>query len=168
MFYRIKIKLRGITKPPVWRIMDLDGKTTLEGLCDNIRYSFGWSPFHMSRLELPQGYVDIGGFEHDENLDVPISEVLCEGMKFRYIYDFGDWWVHDCTVLDVLQTKRERPPKKWESGAAPPEDCGGAARYMWMKKVMEDPDDPDYDEVNEWFGVEEGETFDPDDTFSKW
>ena len=26
MFYRIKIKLRGITKPPVWRIMDLTGK----------------------------------------------------------------------------------------------------------------------------------------------
>lgn len=32
---------------------------------------------------------------------------------------------------------------------------------MYMKEVMADPSHPDYDDVNEWFGLEDGEVFDP-------
>ena len=42
--------------------------------------------------------------------------------------------------------------------SGPPEDCGGPWGYMDLLDVLDDPNDPEYEERVEWIG----EDFDPE------
>ncbi|MFR9547151.1 MAG: hypothetical protein SNJ29_16485, partial [Rikenellaceae bacterium] len=46
---------------------------------------------------------------------------------------------------------------------APPDDCGGRWGYENLKEVMQDPTDPEYQEMREWMGMDDDEVFDPKD-----
>jgi hypothetical protein len=42
-------------------------------------------------------------------------------------------------------------------GACPPEDCGGIYGYYGLLEALQNPDDPEHEEMLEWVGGE----FDP-------
>ena len=44
---QIKIKLLGVSKPPVWRRLQLRADTRLDHLHDIIVAAFGWGKYHM-------------------------------------------------------------------------------------------------------------------------
>ena len=44
---QIKIKLLGVSKPPVWRRLQLRADTRLDHLHDIIIAAFGWQGYHM-------------------------------------------------------------------------------------------------------------------------
>jgi hypothetical protein len=48
-------------------------------------------------------------------------------------------------------------------GACPPEDCGGPWGYAGLKEIVDNPKDPEYEEMREWMGLEPGEVWKPED-----
>lgn len=44
---------------------------------------------------------------------------LCKGMKFKYLFDFGDEWVFQCKVLKVVEEETKKPVVVKIKGEAP-------------------------------------------------
>lgn len=95
---------------------------------------------------------------------------------FNYIYDFGDYWKHRVTVEKVLDDYEfDYPQVVKYKGNCPPEDCGGIWGYYDKLSIMEDEDDPEYEEVVEWmegypkvYDMEEVNDFFKNVYFYKW
>ena len=69
-----------------------------------------------------------------------------KGSTFLYEYDFGDSWVHELVVEDIL--KRD-PGKRYPAclagkRACPPEDCGGTYGYAELLEIISDPEHEEY------------------------
>lgn len=58
--------------------------------------------------------------------------------RFIYEYDFGDDWIHEIRVEDVLEIdpKKTYPICIGGKNAAPPEDCGGVFTYMQIRNNL--------------------------------
>src|SRR5680860_1185330 len=48
---QIKVKLRGVSKPPVWRRLQVRADTSLDRLHEAILAAFGWAGYHMHVFE---------------------------------------------------------------------------------------------------------------------
>lgn len=78
----------------------------------------------------------------------------------RYVYDFGDDWVHRVLVEKVLPADPTMTYPACVGGkrACPPEDCGGVWGYREFLTAISDPKHPDHEAMLEWVGGE----FDPE------
>lgn len=186
MAYQLKIQLRGITKPPVWRRLLVSADCTFHTLHCIIQESFGWQYEHMYQfMEKPydRGWAikelhdeddinDINDFSDffpdrpkpKDSWTTTIGEFLNENpiKKFTYIYDFGDDWFHDITVEAETEELLIYPRCIAGKGACPPEDCGGIWGYENMKTVLlEYPRSEDAKMYREWLGLGRGKKFDP-------
>lgn len=146
----LKIQLRGIQKPPLWREVVIPASYNFEQLHEVIQILFGWTNSHMWQFEktpYSHGYV-IGPAIPDMGLDdgptdiasdTPVTKVLKKAKdKMVYVYDFGDDWVHDITVKEVLDNTVEHPEcLKWKSDN-PMEDIGG----IWGLQEFREMSDP--------------------------
>ncbi|WP_332912008.1 plasmid pRiA4b ORF-3 family protein [Algoriphagus boritolerans] len=119
MILQLKIQLKGITKPPVWRRLKIPGQLTFQQLHQVIQAAFGWHGYHLFQFS-PEGfgsYPQIGIADEDwsdEELEdaktTLVSQYLTvKGEKFCYIYDFGDDWIHQITVEEVLNEAQIGP-----------------------------------------------------------
>ncbi len=76
--------------------------------------------------------------------------------KFRYVYDFGDNWVHELTVVSVKGSDPSAMPVCLDGKlAGPPEDCGGPPGYEELTEAVEKPDmtrTPEEKDLVEWAG----------------
>ncbi len=145
---QLKIAVRGVSKPPVWRRVQVRADTTFAGLHEVIQAAFGWTDTHLHSFEY-EG-VRIGAPDpdwedgtEDEN-DIALAEVLLGPKdRVRYTYDFGDDWEHDIIVEKVIEPSADdrRPVLMAGKGACPPEDCGGPWGYSELK------DAPGFDPV---------------------
>lgn len=163
--YQLKITLRHVADPPVWRRIAVPAGVTLELLHVLIQQAMGWENDHMhvfshaGREYGMPGY----GLDHSDEGDVTLAEVLTRARaKMRYTYDFGDEWEHDIVVEKTL------PPDPVPSvtclageGACPPEDCGGAWGYATLKEALADPDHEEHEDRLDWMGLDSGADFDP-------
>jgi len=94
--------------------------------------------------------------------DLKISDLLTkEKGKIKYEYDFGDSWYHDIILEKILSAgKNTRYPVYIDRQfACPPEDSGGIWGYKHLLKVLENPEDKEYNDVRSWIG----EGFDPEE-----
>ena len=162
MTIQLKIQIRDIKKPPVWRRIVIPGNFTFHDLHDTIQAAFGWWGEHLYQFQRhpfdggwtvkePDEENDLWGDEpedsHQTNVGTFIQHMGLE--KFVYVYDFGDSWVHDITVESIdKEAVLDHPICLAGKGACPPEDCGGPWGYEELKKEM------DKDEINE-FDLEE-------------
>ncbi len=114
---------------------------------------------------------DDSDFPEEEEQMEAYDEALLEdiftekGQSLKYEYDFGDSWIHNIVVEEILppiEGKRDAIFIKGNN-AAPPEDCGGIRSYEHMRNVLGSPKHPEYEEMAEWFGLEDGETYDSTD-----
>ncbi len=164
--YRLKITLRGITKPPVWRRVLVPASITLRGLHGVIQQAMGWDDSHLHSFA--DGRQQYGAPDADLGLvndsKVRLSQVLAgPGDRLRYTYDFGDDWEHDIVVEEALLAE---PGETYPScvagkGACPPDDCGGAGGYTHLKEVLADPSRLEHLDTLDWLGLDAGEDFDP-------
>ncbi len=169
MYYTIKVQIRGITKPPVWRRLEVPGDDTLYDLHYAIQDAFGWTNDHLYafadktgrawRTDPPETPFDA------PNPDITVEEYFhIVGGKGLYVYDFGDRWEHLITVEKAENGEIKRCSCLAGKGACPPEDCGGSWRYEYIKKLMagNDPEDEeDRKSWMEWLGIESPAEFDP-------
>ena len=170
MLLQLKIQIKGISKPPVWRRLLVPDHFTFHRFHQIIQAAFGWEDYHLYQFS-PKGYGSspLIGLEDDEWPDedlisskkVKLKEYLVkEGQTFTYIYDFGDDWTHKIQVEAIIDQKAIRAELLAGKGACPPEDCGGVWGYEDIKGALVDPKHEMHDELREWLGLEKGEVWD--------
>jgi len=164
---QIKVKLLGMTKPPVWRRVQLRADTRLDQLHEILQAALGWENYHLHAFSF--GEEEFGPRDPELNLDfsderqVTLGELTDIGARFRYTYDFGDNWEHEILVEDLLDPDPDThyPILVAAKGACPPEDCGGTWGYADLKEILADPNDERHQEMLEWLGLENASEFDP-------
>lgn len=165
--YQLKITLRGVSKPPVWRRVTVPAGLTLDLLHEVILRAVGWDGAHLHVFTTPWGttYGVPGpelGFADERG--ARLGEVLAEpGDKMRYTYDFGDDWEHDIVLEKILPAGQGAASLACLAGkgACPPEDCGGAWGYSELKEVLADPDAEEHGDALEWLGLDAAADFNP-------
>ena len=169
---QLKITLRRI-KPAIWRRVLVPHDIKLPNLNHVIQAAMGgWVNSHLHSFFDGNKYYQTnlddfmfgGDAEGADESKYRLSD-LCPGApgKLLYTYDFGDDWEH-AIVLEKLMPAGKRPAcAELLAGenACPPEDCGGAPGYYNLIEAVNNPKNPDYEHLREWFGLEKGDTFDP-------
>ena len=163
---QIKVKLLGVSKPPVWRRLQLRADTRLDHLHETIVAAFGWQDHHMHVFT--SGPDEFGvpdpelGFTDERR--VSLGELIgAIGDRLRYTYDFGDDWEHEIVVEDLHDADPEihYPILAAAKGACPPEDCGGRWGYAELKEILADPHHEQHQEMLDWLGLDTSSAFDP-------
>jgi hypothetical protein len=95
----------------------------------------------------------------DESRVALIDVLSLSGRSFRYVYDFGDDWMHEITVekIDLPESGISYPLCIGGGNACPPEDSGGISGYYEKLEILKDPGHPDYEDIKKWMG----QRFDP-------
>ena len=164
----IRVALADIT-PEIWRSALVSASISLAGLHSVIQAAMEWENAHLhmfkingKRYGLPDA--DEDGPELLDAAEYRLDDLVVEGDRFLYIYDLGDDWRHEITVLAV------RPLIKGEivpailagERACPPEDCGGPFIYPEMLEALADTDHEDHEHFREWAGDFDATAFDLD------
>jgi hypothetical protein len=163
---QVKIKLLGVSKPPVWRRLLLPADTRLDHLHDIIIAAFGWQGDHMHAFT--SGPEEFGlpdpELGHTDERRVSLGQLIGGiGNRLRYTYDFGDDWEHEIVVETLLDADPDThyPALVAAKGACPPEDCGGPWGYADLKAILADPSHEQHQEMLDWLGLGSGTAFDP-------
>jgi hypothetical protein len=163
---QIKLKLEGVTKPPVWRRVLVRADTRLDELHEIVQAALGWQNCHMHSFSagdqefgIPDPELGFGD-ERKVTLGQLVSAV---GDRLRYTYDFGDNWEHEILVEELLDADpgARYPMLVAAKGMCPPEDCGGVWGYASLKEILADPGHDEHQEMLEWLGLDEARQFDP-------
>jgi hypothetical protein len=162
--YRLRIALRHIA-PPIWRRIEVPGDTKLPRLHRILQMSMGWYDAHLHAFRF--GHTSFGVPDPDfpgsmENeRSVRLDDIVAEGDKLIYEYDFGDGWEHEIKVEKVFAPESEVRYPRCLAGkrACPPEDCGGPYGYRHLLDVLRDAGHPEHAEMREWAR----EDFDPEE-----
>ena len=144
--YQFKIKLRGITNPPVWRRVLVPANFTFSGFHAVIQEAFGWWNVHLYCFgDKPYSQSLYIAEEDEEDWYRPdydarkftLGELFGDGgiiKKFCYVYDFGDDWIHDITLENIIEELHPHASCTAGKGACPEEDSGGVWEYEDMKE----------------------------------
>lgn len=176
--YQLKIQLEGLKNPPVWRRVQVHGSMPMHLLHMVIQAVMGWQDYHLYMFNNGEGY-DYGDVlikipdEYDEDNPSPIDsrgisvgEAFCLTQNLRYIYDFGDDWVHRITIEKVIPQEDFKGERCIAGrGTCPPEDVGGIGGYELMKEALTDKKHPEHKSFRQWLGLKRGEQFNPDEFF---
>lgn len=166
--YQLLIELEA-SSPSIWRRILVPSNISLGQLHLILQVAMGWQNVHYHVFQTkdkccftdPEALEE--GFDSwfDES-DVAVSDVLHSKAKdLSYEYDLGESWNHRITLektlplignheVDILCLAGEN--------ACPPEDSGGMSGYEHLIEVLQNPADPQHEEILEWLDVE---TFDP-------
>jgi hypothetical protein len=137
---QLKMTLKGISKPPVWRRVQVRAATTFATLHQIIQAAFGWTDTHLHSFEYDGEQIGVPDPEWDndcvDEAETTLDRVLLGPKdRVRYTYDFGDNWEHDIVLEKVTDPNAMdgRAVLLTGKGACPPEDCGGAWGYAELK-----------------------------------
>lgn len=158
----LKIQMKGVVKPPMWRLVEVPADYNFLQLNDVIQEVTGMEHAHLWQFQkkaYDQGFLI--GLSPEEEFGFGVNEVTHEadetciysllhekGDKLEYIYDFGDDWIFIVKVEDVTDRKGETPQLiKWKSDLQIIEDCGGPWSYVDLREALK-PDFPKKDLKN--------------------
>lgn len=169
MVLELKIQIKGISKPPIWRKVLVPAEFTFHKLHLVIQNALGWGGGHLYSFT-PSGLGSSPCIEQasddPEYMDMDskktkISMLLNEkGNKFTYTYDFGDNWEHIITVEAVHPDKSKKATLISGKGKCPPDDCGGVWGYKDFLDAVTNPKHPEHEDMREWAGLYDGAIWD--------
>jgi hypothetical protein len=166
LVYQLKITLRDVSKPPVWRRVLVRADITLRDLHEVIQQAMGWENYHLHVFST--GWQEYGSpdpeLQYASDKKARVSEVLtAPGDRLRYTYDFGDDWEHDIVLEEArpAESREAYPVCVAGKGACPPEDCGGAWGYANLKEILARPSHEEHEEMLDWLGLDTAAEFDP-------
>jgi hypothetical protein len=120
--YRLKITL-DTGEGVVTRIVDIPINASFYNLHKVIMESFGWDDdhlheFYISGIKNPDIIVSndrvIFREEYDDKvkneLETYLIGIIKAGDRFEYLYDFGDDWLHEIEVLDIIKGYNKNYP----------------------------------------------------------
>ena len=176
IYSEFEVSLRGI-EPRIWRRFLITKDATFRDLHEAIQTAFGWEDCHMweflAGVRSRQALAAPGRLgERAFGEPVPAAGSIKltryfgvrKGRKCVYVYDFGDYWVHDVRyLLSVASSDRFHQRRLGGERAGPLEDCGGVRGYHRLLEIFRTGVDPwgeDASEVEEMFGYWDPEEFD--------
>lgn len=177
--YELKISLKG-AKPPIWRKVIVPSGINFMQLHNVIQVAMGWYNAHMYEFsfkefeeritndaEACEEYEYAVSKEGKKRMaevgipfympksfyakDICIDKYIQRSPKFKYIYDFGDYWEHTIEVVNIIDAYVGKAPivTKFRR-ACPPEDCGGIYGYYELMELVADPTNPECEQMREW------------------
>lgn len=146
---RIKIQLKGVAKPPLWREVVIPADfnfsqlhfviQAVTGLCNCHLWQFQRQAYNPDlQIGIPAG----GGYGLDEwthDADkTPVTGFLSKkGDKLEYVYDFGDDWIFVVSVIEIMDRGDEVAVcTKWKCEFQPIENCGGVWAYLQLRDAF--------------------------------
>ncbi len=156
-------------EPEIWRTLLVRESASLAGLHDAIQRAMGWTDSHLYQFEIDgRQFTDHDTWEpFDDDEEPGDSQIvklthlqLKEGSGFTYLYDFGDYWLHDVTVEERLPIPKGQTLPRCTAGAraCPPEDYGGTPGYFELLEALHDVEHSEHESYKEWVGG----AFDPE------
>jgi hypothetical protein len=170
--YQFKVALRDI-HPPIWRRIQVPGNYSLFDLHVAVQSAMGWSDrhLHVFRFEsIGERVVEVGIPDEFTPSRIPGWSVEARtffrepGARASYEYDFGDGWVHEVLLEEIIprEPKTKYPRCIDGARACPPEDRGGLPGYEELLRILVDARDPEHQETILWLGRPfDPEVFDP-------
>ncbi|HEY1004174.1 MAG TPA: plasmid pRiA4b ORF-3 family protein [Streptosporangiaceae bacterium] len=159
---QVRIALRDVDDPPVWRQVLIPTAYPLSRVHRVIQAAMGWEDCHLHAFQI--GKTTYGPDPEDElgyadETKARLADVARVRTRIGYEYDFGDSWEHELVVEAriLAEDGPTYPSCLGGEGACPPEDCGGAYGFTELKEVLAGPDSAERDEMLEWIGGD----FDP-------
>ena len=167
--FQLKIYLAH-SDPMIWREVIVNSNFTFFELHHTFQLALGWGNSHLFEFnldgyrigEIDNDFLD-EGFGEDQLVDSRTSNlkdmITAPGDSFKYIYDFGDYWVHIVFVEKILSDypKISYPVCIGGKMRCPPDDCGGIHSYYNYLEIIKDKNHEEYKEVKAWLG----KSFDP-------
>lgn len=149
----LKIQMKGVTKPPMWREVEVPADYNFAELHDVIQIVTGLENSHLwqfnksayddsLQIGIPMDHDDPYGFGIESVTDVadetPLTKYLAQkGDELEYVYDFGDDWVFSVKVQKVNDSECESPKcLKWKSDLNALEDFGGPYAYEEIREIV--------------------------------
>jgi len=159
---QVRITLRYVDDPPVWRQVLIPAAYPLSRVHQVIQGAMGWEDCHLHAFQIgkttygPDPEQELG---HAVETKARLADVARVRTRIGYEYDFGDSWEHELVVeaRTVAEDAQTCPACIAGEGACPPEDCGGVYGFAELKEVLAAPDSAERDEMLEWVD----EDFDP-------
>jgi hypothetical protein len=153
------------SEPLIWRRFCISERASLARLHTVIQVVMGWKNQHSYEFRLANDrYTDATVSTADQYQDATAYTLadcgLQPGSQLLYLYDFGDGWLHRVVVEARSPLSPESPLPVCLDGeqACPPENSGGVWGYEGLLERLNDPDDPEYEELLDAIGID----FDPD------
>jgi len=154
--YRIKVDLRLVDdyveqerRLTIRRVIDVPVDYDLWDLHVAIQDAMGWRDYHLHEFtffEGPAGKKAVSfASPNDEDPDRPCTAneelskhiVALSQWSARYLYDFGDGWNHQLTLVGTVASDGGGYPRCISGErACPPEDCGSDGGYFRVLDVM--------------------------------
>jgi len=111
MLYDIKVQLREI-EPPIWRRLRVPSRTSLARLHKVLQDAMGWKNYHLYLFHVEGKHYGEPSTEWDidvqDSSKLPLEKIFLEGQKsFLYEYDLGDSWIHEITLLDIVEREEK-------------------------------------------------------------
>lgn len=183
MIFQFKIKIEGLSKPPVWRKVEVPATTDFLQFHQVIQTVFGWEEAHLWNFEplaksrrrapafrIEEPYDDFERWDDSEPLtasDTILAQIFPSVKELVYTYDYGDNWTHSIKLEGVVEEDRTYAVCTGGKGTTPPEDCGGVGGYEAMKEAFEQHDEDEMESYRDWLGLEDDEVWNPDSFCAK-
>ena len=146
-------------EPAIWRRLVVPLSTTLADLHHVLQAAMGWTDSHLNEFRI--GGLRYGdpsmldsGFDDDarafEASEVRLQDFSREpATSFKYVYDFGDHWVHTVTLETLIAISPTPKTASCIDGArcCPPEDVGGTSGYAEFLRVLLNPEEDEIEEL---------------------
>lgn len=158
----IKAEIEDLPKP-TWRRLAVPATATIDQLHAALQEAFQWNDYHLhefmnsrgERYGLPNPEEELLSPDVPPMLPEPMFEVtaLFDSVPdtARYIYDYGDYWVHNLTLEAIVEgASLEFPQIVAFQGPSLPEDSGGVAGYLEKVNILSKPKSPLFRETSEW------------------
>jgi Plasmid pRiA4b ORF-3-like protein len=154
---RIRITLRDVGDPPVWRQVLIPAAYTLARVHRVIQAAMGWEDCHVHSFQIGKtsyGTDPDGELGFKDETKTRLADVARVRTRIGYEYDFGDGWEHELVVEARAAAKAGQtyPACTAGEGACPPEDSGGAYGFEELKEILAGPPSAERDEMREWAG----------------
>lgn len=150
----LKIQMKDVSKPPMWREVEVPADYSFLELHDVIQEVTGLEDSHLWQFG-KHAYDDslvIGialddtnphnpglDFLTDEASETPLTRFLQQkGDKLEYVYDFGDDWIFTVEVKELCDKKITHPAcRKYKGELNAIEDFGGIWSYLEAREQLE-------------------------------
>ena len=159
--YQFHISLLDM-KPPIWRRFIVLNITLLDDFHQILQIVMGWDDYHLHEFTIGNGKTAKSyGIPDDEFGDMDTLDEskfrLCdimkkEGSTMKYVYDFGDYWVHVLKLEKIFpfEIGQQLPFCVKGRRACPIENVGGALGYNNFLAAYMDNKHPAHQEMKEW------------------
>ncbi len=160
------------SQPLIWRGVQVHSTISFYELHHIVQICMGWLNAHLFEFRVDGRFI---GMPDEDDEDPMLANAVLDARKlyleeviqrpskpFRYVYDFGDNWVHEITVDKILPTDAIFSGPICVNGAqnCPPEDCGGIWGFYELLDKWNDEQYLGRGEIIDWLGEYDPSAFD--------